>query len=105
MRRVSFNNSVGTKVSFNQDGELEARFDVINWVPFPNQSFLRVRVGRIDPKASQEEMFTICEEAIVWPRRFNQVGSTTYISTVHCFAVLKSNPWFLGFLDLFRISY
>ncbi|XP_078234918.1 vomeronasal type-2 receptor 26-like [Pogona vitticeps] len=72
VRRVSFNNSAGTKVSFNQDGELEARFDVINWVPFPNQSFLRVRVGRIDPKASQEEMFTICEEAIVWPRRFNQ---------------------------------
>ncbi|XP_053216238.1 vomeronasal type-2 receptor 26-like [Podarcis raffonei] len=36
------------------------------------KSFRRVKVGKIDPMAPQEEAFSICEEAIVWPSRFNQ---------------------------------
>ncbi|XP_063158703.1 vomeronasal type-2 receptor 26-like [Candoia aspera] len=72
MRRVSFNNSAGDKISFNQYGELEVGFDIINWVTFPNQSFLRVRVGRLDLMDSQEETLTIDKDDIVWPRRFNQ---------------------------------
>ncbi|XP_033024137.1 vomeronasal type-2 receptor 26-like [Lacerta agilis] len=36
------------------------------------QSFRRVKVGKIDPMAPQEEAFSICEEAIVWPSSFNQ---------------------------------
>lgn len=73
MRRISFNNSVGEKISFNQYGELEVGFDIINWITFPNQSFLRVRVGRIDLVDSQKEMLTMVKDGIVWPRRFNQV--------------------------------
>nr|XP_028560540.1 vomeronasal type-2 receptor 26-like [Podarcis muralis] len=72
VKSISFNNSGGGKVSFNQNGELESGFDIINWVTFPNQSFRRVKVGRIDPMAPKEEVFRICEEAIVWPSRFNQ---------------------------------
>uniref|UniRef100_A0ABM5GQA4 Vomeronasal type-2 receptor 26-like n=1 Tax=Pogona vitticeps TaxID=103695 RepID=A0ABM5GQA4_9SAUR len=72
VRSISFNNSAGAKVSFNQHGELETTLDIINWVAFPNQSFLRVKVGGADPMASQEEMFSLCEEAIVWPNSFNQ---------------------------------
>uniref|UniRef100_A0A670J9G8 G-protein coupled receptors family 3 profile domain-containing protein n=1 Tax=Podarcis muralis TaxID=64176 RepID=A0A670J9G8_PODMU len=69
VKSISFNNSDGGKVSFNQNGELESGFDIINWVTFPNQSFRRVKVGKIDPMAPQEEEFSICEEAIVWPRK------------------------------------
>ncbi|XP_034958615.2 vomeronasal type-2 receptor 26-like [Zootoca vivipara] len=72
VKSISFNNSGGGKVSFNQNGELESGFDIINWVTFPNQSFWRVKVGKIDPMAPQEEAFSISEEAIVWPSRFNQ---------------------------------
>ncbi|XP_061445383.1 vomeronasal type-2 receptor 26-like [Rhineura floridana] len=72
VRSISFNNSAGESISFNQNGELEGGFDIINWVTFPNQSFLRVRVGKIDPMAPQEESFTISEDAVVWPNRFNQ---------------------------------
>ncbi|KAG6539329.1 type-2 vomeronasal receptor [Crotalus adamanteus] len=73
MRRVSFNNSAGQKISFNQNGELETGFDIMNWITFQNLSFLKVRVGGIDSMDSQEALFTIDKNDIVWPRRFKQV--------------------------------
>ncbi|XP_062993091.1 vomeronasal type-2 receptor 26-like [Elgaria multicarinata webbii] len=72
VRSNSFNNSAGEKMYFDHNGELEAGFDIINWVTFPNLSFIRVRVGTIYPKALLGEEFTIWEKAIVWPSRFNQ---------------------------------
>ncbi|XP_053120145.1 vomeronasal type-2 receptor 26-like [Hemicordylus capensis] len=73
LRSASFNNSAGEEVSFNQNGELVAGFDIINWVTFPNQSFLRVKVGRTESQAPTDKVFIICEESIIWPSRFNQV--------------------------------
>ncbi|XP_015673779.1 vomeronasal type-2 receptor 26 [Protobothrops mucrosquamatus] len=72
VRSVSFNNSAGEKVFFNQNGELETGFDIMNWITFSNLSFLRIRVGRTDPLSSQEEMLII-DDAIVWPHNFNQI--------------------------------
>ncbi|XP_066486344.1 vomeronasal type-2 receptor 26-like [Tiliqua scincoides] len=72
LKRVSFNNSAGDKISFNQNGELVAGFDIINWVTFPNQSFQRVKVGQMDPQASPDKALTIHDDAIIWPSSFNQ---------------------------------
>ncbi|XP_020633797.3 vomeronasal type-2 receptor 26-like [Pogona vitticeps] len=72
LKSISFNSTAGEQVSFNPNGELETGFDIINWITFPNQSCFRVRVGRIDPMAPQGEMFTIFEDAILWPSSFNQ---------------------------------
>ncbi|XP_063158748.1 LOW QUALITY PROTEIN: vomeronasal type-2 receptor 26-like [Candoia aspera] len=83
LRRVSFNNNAGEKVSFDQTGELEAGFDIVNWVTFPNQSFVRVKVGKIDPMASLEHVFTIQEDALVWPQRFNQAQPLSLCND-HC---------------------
>ncbi|XP_062992928.1 vomeronasal type-2 receptor 26-like [Elgaria multicarinata webbii] len=41
LKYVSFNNSAGDKVSFNQNGELVAGLDVVNWIIFSNHSFHR----------------------------------------------------------------
>ncbi|XP_070584761.1 vomeronasal type-2 receptor 26-like [Erythrolamprus reginae] len=71
VRTISFNNGVGEKVSFNQNGELEMGFDIINWITFANQSFLRFKIGGINTMNSQEKIY-ISEKFIEWPRRFNQ---------------------------------
>ncbi|XP_062993086.1 vomeronasal type-2 receptor 26-like [Elgaria multicarinata webbii] len=83
IRSITFNNSAGEQVSFNQNGELKAGLDVINWLMFPNQSFLRAKVGRIEATVSQGSMFTIVEEAIVWSSRFNQAQPLS-LCNAHC---------------------
>ncbi|XP_066486765.1 vomeronasal type-2 receptor 26-like [Tiliqua scincoides] len=72
LRRVSFNNSAGDEISFDPKGEWVAGFDILNWITLSNQSFLRVKVGEINPKAPTGKVFTIDEGAIVWPSVYDQ---------------------------------
>ncbi|XP_070800910.1 vomeronasal type-2 receptor 26-like [Pituophis catenifer annectens] len=73
LRTISFNNTAGEKISFNENGDLEMGFDIINWVIFPNETFVKVKVGKIDPPASPDKQFTISAQDIIWPAIFNQV--------------------------------
>ncbi|XP_053119318.1 vomeronasal type-2 receptor 26-like [Hemicordylus capensis] len=68
LQGVLFNNSAGETVSFNDKREVVAGFDIMNLLP--NNSFLRVKVGRVDP--SEETQFFINESMIVWHRHFNE---------------------------------
>ncbi|XP_034286052.1 vomeronasal type-2 receptor 26-like [Pantherophis guttatus] len=72
LQHVSFNNSAGEQVSFGPNGELETGFDVFNWITFPNKSFLKVQIGKIDPMAPPEKLLTISAKEAVWPLIFNQ---------------------------------
>uniref|UniRef100_A0A803T739 G-protein coupled receptors family 3 profile domain-containing protein n=1 Tax=Anolis carolinensis TaxID=28377 RepID=A0A803T739_ANOCA len=51
LKRVSFNNTAGDMIAFDQNGEFVTGFDIINWVFSPNQSLQKVKVGRMDPLA------------------------------------------------------
>ncbi|XP_070800805.1 vomeronasal type-2 receptor 26-like [Pituophis catenifer annectens] len=72
LQQISFNNSAGEEVSFGHNGELVTGFDILNWVTFPNKSFQRVQVGKIDPMASPDKFLTISAKDAVWPLIFNQ---------------------------------
>ncbi|XP_077773972.1 vomeronasal type-2 receptor 26-like [Podarcis muralis] len=70
---VSFNNSAGETITLNGETEMGGDFDITNIVIFPNNSFQRVKVGRVSPGGLGEKEFIIDEDIIVWPRGFNQV--------------------------------
>ncbi|XP_032092073.1 vomeronasal type-2 receptor 26-like [Thamnophis elegans] len=73
LSRISFNNSVGDHVSFNENGELRSGYDITNLIGFPNKSYLNIKVGRIDPEASPNKPFVINEDLIVWHKEFKKV--------------------------------
>nr|XP_060638988.1 vomeronasal type-2 receptor 26-like [Anolis sagrei ordinatus] len=72
LKRIAFNNSAGEEVSFDENGELLAGFNIINWVIFPNQSFVKIKVGTMEPQTPVDKRFIIQDDAIVWPSIFNQ---------------------------------
>ncbi|XP_033024527.1 vomeronasal type-2 receptor 26-like [Lacerta agilis] len=73
LRSISFNNSAGDMISFDENGVLVAGFDIINWIIFSNQSFRGIKVGTVDPQGSSDQLLTINEDAVTWHNWFNQV--------------------------------
>ncbi|KAF7234619.1 hypothetical protein EYD10_18364 [Varanus komodoensis] len=73
LQENSFNNSVGEQVSFNSKGEIDSGFDITNMLLFPNNSFVQMKVGRVDPRAVDGKQFIIHEDMFEWQRIFNQV--------------------------------
>ncbi|XP_053119659.1 vomeronasal type-2 receptor 26-like [Hemicordylus capensis] len=73
LRGVSFNNTAGDKITFDQNGVLSAGFDVINWIISTNQSIHREKIGWVDHQATSSQALTINEDAITWHSWFEQV--------------------------------
>ncbi|XP_028560665.2 vomeronasal type-2 receptor 26-like [Podarcis muralis] len=73
LQDITFNNSAGETVSFNDKREMRGGFDIMNLVILPNNSFQKVKVGRVDPSAHEGKRFTVNEDRIDWPRGFNKV--------------------------------
>ncbi|KAF7234560.1 Vomeronasal type-2 receptor 26, partial [Varanus komodoensis] len=73
LRQLMFNNSAGDRVSFGENGELVTGFEVTNLVTFPNNSFARGKVGRLELQAPPGKELTLEDDLILWHRSFNQV--------------------------------
>ncbi|XP_044300463.1 vomeronasal type-2 receptor 26-like [Varanus komodoensis] len=73
LKSISFNNSAGETVYFGGNMELEAGFDIISLVVFPNNSFMRIKIGMVDLKTPPGKEFFIDEDRMVWHRSFGQV--------------------------------
>nr|XP_034957904.1 vomeronasal type-2 receptor 26-like [Zootoca vivipara] len=72
LQGMSFNNSAGDEITLNEHGELATGFDITNLITFPNKSYVRVKVGRLDPQAPPGKEFTIDEARIEWHRSLTQ---------------------------------
>ncbi|KAM3821249.1 vomeronasal type-2 receptor 26-like [Vipera latastei] len=73
LRRISFNNNAGDEIKFNEEGVPEAGFDIVNLVTFPNNSYINIPVGEMDPRAPLEETFRIYPDKIQWHHEFTQL--------------------------------
>ncbi|XP_032092189.1 vomeronasal type-2 receptor 26-like [Thamnophis elegans] len=84
LKNLHFNNSVGEEIAFNENGNLAAAYDIINLITFPNRSFKKVQVGRIEPQSSQKEDFAINTSVIVWNPKFKKTPpSATCVESCH----------------------
>ncbi|XP_060112562.1 vomeronasal type-2 receptor 26-like [Heteronotia binoei] len=73
LQHVCFNNSAEETVSFSNDKETGGEFDVMNLVVFPNKSYAKVKIGKVDPGAFEGKELVIDEDKILWQSCFNQV--------------------------------
>ncbi|XP_032070716.1 vomeronasal type-2 receptor 26-like [Thamnophis elegans] len=69
LKNVRFNNSVGNEIFFSEDGLGSVQYDILNWIFFPNQSFVPMKVGQIDFGAPQSQDFTINSDVIIWAKK------------------------------------
>ncbi|XP_070583842.1 vomeronasal type-2 receptor 26-like [Erythrolamprus reginae] len=72
LQGMSFNNSAGENLNFNEKREIVAGFDIMQMILFPNNSFRKVKMGWLEPVGFEEQLF-IDDEIIEWPSTFNQV--------------------------------
>nr|XP_028560570.1 vomeronasal type-2 receptor 26-like [Podarcis muralis] len=77
LQRISFNNSVGDAITLDEHGELASGFDITNLVTFQNKSYIRVKVGRLDPLGKD---LTIDNDRIEWHRGLTQFGQVPPLS-------------------------
>lgn len=63
-------------------------FDIMNLVTFPNKSFHRVKIGRVNPDASEGQEFTIHGNMIVWQTIFNEVSISVSLAITTLFKYL-----------------
>ncbi|XP_063158829.1 vomeronasal type-2 receptor 26-like [Candoia aspera] len=73
LQRMAFNNTAGDEIKLNEDGVLEAGFDIVNLVTFPNNSYITVLVGQMDPKAPAGKTLIINGDRIHWHHEFTQL--------------------------------
>ncbi|KAL8213105.1 UNVERIFIED_CONTAM: hypothetical protein K2H54_060753 [Gekko kuhli] len=79
LRNFQFLNNSMEGVYFDENGNMAVNFDILNWVEGPNRSIVGVNVGSVQRQSSPEMKFTINQNAIAWPRWFNEVGK------IYCF--------------------
>ncbi|XP_053120310.1 vomeronasal type-2 receptor 26-like [Hemicordylus capensis] len=82
LRGVSFNYSARDQITFDQNGKLVAGFDIMNWIFSSNQSFHRVKVGKMDPQAPPDKALLINEDAITWHSWFNHARPLSLCSEI-----------------------
>ncbi|XP_048372759.1 vomeronasal type-2 receptor 26-like [Sphaerodactylus townsendi] len=80
---MAFNNTVGDEVAFNERRELKGGFDITNLVTFPNKSYVRVKIGSLDPQVPPSKRVVISEDRIQWNRHLAQLPPLSLCND-HC---------------------
>ncbi|KAM8921368.1 vomeronasal type-2 receptor 26-like [Pelodytes ibericus] len=70
LRTIHFTNTAGEKIYFNENGDVNLEFDILNWIVYPNKTLDAIRVGEFLPQSVQE--LTINQTMIRWSPSFRE---------------------------------
>ncbi|XP_034780734.2 extracellular calcium-sensing receptor-like [Acipenser ruthenus] len=76
IQKVSFTNSLGEKISFDENGDPIASYDVMNWQRGADGKIWFVTVGLYDTSEGAGNELVINEEAIIWNSDQTKVPSS-----------------------------
>ncbi|XP_056425680.1 extracellular calcium-sensing receptor-like [Hyla sarda] len=72
MKKVRLKLSGGQELSFNENGDPPAVYDIVNWQLSPEGAIQQVKVGSFDIAASTGQFFTINTSLLMWATEDNQ---------------------------------
>ncbi|XP_075048034.1 vomeronasal type-2 receptor 26-like [Mixophyes fleayi] len=71
LKYVHFLNNAGNEVYFDEKGDMNSTFDILNWIVYPNMRLDGVKVGRFEQKHATPNL-VIDENLIRWNIAFNK---------------------------------
>ncbi len=74
LQKVNFTTGFGDRVSFDENGDALAIYDVMNWQPSSDGSIVARTVGVVDEGAARGKVLTLEEDAIYWNLETNKVS-------------------------------
>ncbi|XP_069464696.1 vomeronasal type-2 receptor 1-like [Ambystoma mexicanum] len=76
IRKVWFQNKDGDEVFFNRNGEVPARYDIVNWQRRSDGGMRQVTVGRYDHSAIYGRNLVINNSVIHWPSLGSEIPAS-----------------------------
>ncbi|XP_052021452.1 vomeronasal type-2 receptor 116-like [Apodemus sylvaticus] len=77
LKNVRFINPVGDPVIINQEGNVDAMYDILNVLNFPQGHVLKVKVGQFSPYFARDQQLFLSEDMIEW-----STGSRQFFTSV-----------------------
>ncbi|XP_029435923.1 vomeronasal type-2 receptor 26-like [Rhinatrema bivittatum] len=72
IKEVHFKTPDGHEIFFDDEGNVPAHFDIINWVLHPSGYFRSINVGKFNLSASSGQQLFVDKSAILWNPSFRQ---------------------------------
>ncbi|XP_029440334.1 extracellular calcium-sensing receptor-like [Rhinatrema bivittatum] len=76
IRSVLFTNSAGETMFFDENGDLPAVYDILNWQLLPDGTSRYMKVGMFDSTLPDEQSISINDSAIVWGGGYTQTPAS-----------------------------
>ncbi|XP_043932155.1 extracellular calcium-sensing receptor-like [Protopterus annectens] len=73
LKSVHFTTTAGHEIYFDENGDIPASYDILNWQLFPNGTSRYYHVGRFDTSSHPEGVIDIDDRAVWWNGDFSEV--------------------------------